>query len=91
MQRCSSPEPELKAKGTRVVAVLPVQTDTKLATQMPDPKVKPSEVAVETLDALDAGLDEVFPGEPTKIAAQRFKADPAAVQAMLAQRTHSLA
>jgi hypothetical protein len=35
-----------------------------------------------------SGLEQVFPGEPTKIAAQRFKADPAALQAMLSQRVH---
>jgi len=74
---------ELKGKGTRVVAVLPVQTDTKMGAALPDPKVKPSEVAVEALDALEAGLDEVFPGEPSKGAAKAFKADPAAVQAQL--------
>jgi short-subunit dehydrogenase len=82
---------ELKASGTQVVAVLPVQTDTKLAVQMPDPKVKPSEVAIETLDALESGLDEVFPGEPSKKAAQFFKADPSALQANLAQRVHAVA
>jgi short-subunit dehydrogenase len=82
---------ELKEKGTQVIAVLPVQTDTKLAVQMPDPKVKPSEVAIETLDALESGLDEVFPGEPSKKAAQVFRADPAALQATLAQRVRPVA
>jgi hypothetical protein len=37
------------------------------------------------------GLEQAFPGEPTKIAAQRFKADPAALQAMLSQRFHPVA
>jgi short-subunit dehydrogenase len=82
---------ELKANGTRVIAVLPVQTDTKLAVQLPDPKVKPSEVAIETLDALETGLEEVFPGEPSKKAAEFFKADPAALQATLAQRVRPVA
>ena len=36
-------------------------------------------------------LFEVFPGGPTKIAAQRFKADPAALQEMLSQRVHPIA
>jgi hypothetical protein len=46
---------------------------------------------MQALDALDCDLEEVFPGEPTKIAAQRFKADPAALQAMLSQRVHPVA
>ncbi|MBV8968715.1 MAG: hypothetical protein JO331_06575 [Verrucomicrobia bacterium] len=47
---------ELKNKGTQVIGFLPVQTDTKLAAQVPDPKVKTSEVAAETLDGLENGL-----------------------------------
>lgn len=82
---------ELKGKGTRVVAVLPVQTETRMASALPDPKVKPSEVAVESLDALDSGLEEVFPGAPSKGAADAFKADPAAVQANFAKLVHPLA
>jgi hypothetical protein len=66
--------------SAQVVAVMPVQTDTKLGALMPEPKLRPSQVAVEALDALDSGLEEVFPGEPTKIAAQCFKADPAALR-----------
>ena len=58
---------------------------------MPEPKLRPSQVAVEALDAVDSGPEEVFPGELSKMAHQRFKTDPAAVQAMLSQRFHSVA
>ena len=57
---------ELKPKGTQVVTVMPVQTETKLVVLMPEPKLRPSQVAVEALDALNSGLEEVFTGEPTK-------------------------
>jgi short-subunit dehydrogenase len=82
---------ELKEKGTRVIAILPVQTDTKLGATLPDPKVQPGEVASEALDALESGLDEVFPGAPSKGAATAFKADPAAVQASLSEMVRPLA
>ena len=74
---------ELKERGTRVIAVLPVQVDTRMGAGLPDPKVKPSEVAIEALDAIESGQDEVFPGEPSKGVDAAFKADPAAVQAQL--------
>jgi short-subunit dehydrogenase len=82
---------KLKSTGTHVVAVMPVQADTKLGGLMPEPKLRPSQVAVEALDAVDSGPEEVFPGELSKMAHQRFKTDPAAVQAMLSQRFHSVA
>ena len=74
---------ELKGKGTRVIAVLPVQVDTPMGALLPEPRVKPTEVAAEALDAVESGLEEVFPGKPTKMAAAAFKADPSAVQAQL--------
>ena len=49
--------------SAQVVAVMPVQTETKLVVLMPEPKLRPSQVAVEALDALDSRLEEVFPGE----------------------------
>jgi len=39
---------------------------TRLTALMPEPKLRPSQVAVEALDALNSGLEEVFTGEPTK-------------------------
>jgi NAD(P)-dependent dehydrogenase (short-subunit alcohol dehydrogenase family) len=79
---------ELKGRGTRVIAVLPVQVDTPMGAALPEPRVKPTEVAVETLDAVESGLEEVFPGKPTKMAAAAFKADPAAMQAQFLPMVH---
>jgi len=81
---------ELKTRGSRVLAVLPVQVDTPLGASMPDPKLKPSEVAIHTLDALEAGQDEVFPGALSEGAAAAFKADPAGLQAKLATMVHAI-
>ena len=67
---------ELKAKGTRVIAVLPVQVDTPMGAALPEPKVKPAEVAAEALDALETGLEEVFPGQPSKEAAPASRLIP---------------
>ena len=78
-------------QGTRVMVVMPVQTDMMMGTARPDPKVKPREVAAEALDAPASGLDEVFPGAPSKRAANAFKADPAAVQAQLSAMVHPVA
>lgn len=81
---------ELKTRGSHVLAVLPVQVDTPLGAAMPDPKLKPSEVAIHTLDALEAGHDEVFPGALSEGAAAAFKADPAGLQAKLATMVHAI-
>jgi hypothetical protein len=45
------------------------------------PKVTPEEAAAATLDALEAGEDEFFPGELSRNAALGFEADPKGLQA----------
>jgi len=81
---------ELKSRGSQVLAVLPVQVDTPLGKSMPDPKLTPNEVAVHTLNALEAGQDEVYPGALSEGAAAAFKADPAGLQAKLATMVHAI-
>lgn len=81
---------ELKPKGTRVVAVLPVQTDTPMAAALPEPKVKPAEVAIETLNAIESGQEEVYPGVPSKSVAEAFKSNPLAVQQQFSSFVHAL-
>lgn len=81
---------ELKARGVTVVGVMPVQVDTEMGKALPEPRVKPSEVACEALDALEAGQDEVYPGAPSQGAAQAFKSDPAGIQAQLAGMVHRI-
>ncbi|WP_088344736.1 MULTISPECIES: SDR family NAD(P)-dependent oxidoreductase [Rhodomicrobium] len=72
---------ELAAKGTTVMAVMPVQIETEMGRNLPEPRLAPAEVAADTFDALEAGLNEVFPGQLSKKAAEAFAADPKAIQA----------
>src|SRR6202047_3315158 len=81
---------ELKPRGVQVVGVLPVQTDTPAYSPLPEPKLKPEEVASGTLDALEAGEDEVFPGALSRGAAESFKSNPAALQAHLSTTVHAI-
>ncbi len=81
---------ELKPRGVQVLGVLPVQVDTPLGAPLPEPKLTPADVATGTLDALEAGADEVFPGALSEGAAQAFRNDPAALQANLATAVHSI-
>jgi short-subunit dehydrogenase len=81
---------ELKPRGVQVVGVLPVQTDTPAYAPLPEPKLKPEEVASFTLDGLEAGEDEVFPGPLSQGAADYFKQDPAALQARMSTVVHAI-
>ncbi|WEZ82906.1 SDR family NAD(P)-dependent oxidoreductase [Rhizobium sp. 32-5/1] len=72
---------ELKAQGTEVVAAMPVQVETDMGRELPEPRLQPIEVVSETLDAVEAGQQEVFPGELTRNTAAAFAADPKGVQA----------
>jgi short-subunit dehydrogenase len=82
---------ELNARGVRVLAVMPVQVDTPMGAPLPEPKLTPLEVASDTLSALEAGVDEVFPGELSRGVAQTFKSNPDAVQAHMANMVHAIA
>jgi short-subunit dehydrogenase len=81
---------ELKPRGVQVLGVLPVQVDTPLGAPLPEPKLTPAEVASGTLDALEAGAEEVFPGKLSEGAAQAFKSDPERLQANLARAVHEI-
>jgi short-subunit dehydrogenase len=81
---------ELKPRGVQVVGVLPVQTDTPAYSPLPEPKLKPEEVAAGTLDGLEAGEEEVFPGALSRGAADAFKNDPAALQAHMSKVVHAI-
>jgi len=82
---------ELKTRGVQVLAVMPVQVDTAMGAALPEPRLTPSEVASDSLSALEAGEDEVFPGELSRGAAQAFKNDPAGLQAHMANLVHAIA
>ena len=81
---------ELNGRGVQVLGVLPVQVDTAMGAAMPEPRLTPADVATDTLDALEAGEDEVFPGALSQGAAQAFRADPAGLQAQMAGLVHAI-
>jgi short-subunit dehydrogenase len=81
---------ELKARGVQVLGVLPVQVDTPLGAPLPEPKLTPQDVAIGMLDALEAGHEEVFPGELSKGAAEAFAKDARGLQARMASVVHAI-
>ena len=72
------------------MGVLPVQTNTPAYAPLPEPKLKPAEVAAGTLDGLEAGEQEVFPGALSRGAADVFRSDPAALQARMSMVVHAI-
>jgi NAD(P)-dependent dehydrogenase (short-subunit alcohol dehydrogenase family) len=52
---------ELATQGTRVVGVFPGPVDTAMAEGVPLDKVPPIEVAKATLNAIEQGVEEVYP------------------------------
>ncbi len=76
---------ELAAQGTKVIAVMPVQVDTDMGRDLPEPRLTPQEVVSEALDAVESGLEEVFPGELTRRSADAFAKDPKGVQAYMSK------
>ena len=81
---------DLKPRGVQVVGAMPVQTDTPAYAPLPEPKLKPEEVASDTLDAREAGEEEVFPGALSRGAAESFRGNPAALQAHLSTMVHTI-
>jgi short-subunit dehydrogenase len=81
---------ELKPRGVQVLGVMPVQTDTAAFAPLPEPKLKPEDVASGTLDALEAGEEEVFPGALSRGAAEAFRSNPAALQARMSTIVHAI-
>jgi short-subunit dehydrogenase len=81
---------ELKPRGVQVIGVMPVQTDTAAYAPLPEPKLTPAEVASGTLDGLEAGEDEVFPGALSRGAAEAFKSNPAGLQSHLSTMVHAI-
>ncbi len=81
---------ELKARGALVVGVLPVQVDTDMGQALPEPRLTTQEVVDDSLDAVEAGIEEVFPGELSRNVAAQFAANPQAVQAHLSAKAHPI-
>ncbi len=71
---------ELAAQGTAVVGVMPGAVDTDMTAGVDIPKMQPAEVVSAALDALEAGIEEVYPGDMATGVAQGLAADPKAVE-----------
>ena len=76
---------ELASQGTLVLAVMPGAVDTDMSRDFPPPKMPPSEVAEQTLDALEDGLEELYPGEMASDVAKNLEMDAKGVEKGFAQ------
>lgn len=75
----------LASQKTLVIAVMPGTVDTTLAKDWPDPKVAPSEVARETVEAIENGVEDVYPGEQAKQISAQQLSDPKGVEKYMAR------
>jgi NAD(P)-dependent dehydrogenase (short-subunit alcohol dehydrogenase family) len=76
---------QLAQQGTLVIAVMPGAVDTDMTKDFPPPKIPPLEVAKAVLDAIEAGMEEIYPGDMAQGIAQRLAADPKGVEKELAR------
>jgi len=76
---------ELAKQGTLVVAVMPGAVDTEMERNFPPPKLPPADAARAALDAVESGLEEVYPGDMATGMSQGLAADPKAVEKDLAK------
>lgn len=71
---------ELARQGTQVLGAMPGAVDTRMTAGFPGPKSAPAEIAYEILDALEADLDEVYPGAMAKQVMDAFTRDRRAIE-----------
>ncbi len=71
---------ELKKQGTRVIAVMPGAVDTRMTAILPPPKMNPADVATAALAAIEAGTEEVYPGDMAQGVSAGLAQDPKAVE-----------
>jgi NAD(P)-dependent dehydrogenase (short-subunit alcohol dehydrogenase family) len=71
---------ELAKQHTRVVAVMPGAVDTDMERDFEGPKEKPADVASASLQSLEEGAEEVYPGGMAQSVSQGLAKDPKAVE-----------
>ena len=71
---------ELAKQKTLVIGVMPGAVDTDMARGFQGPKDPPIDVANAVLDAVESGMDDVYPGGMAQGVAAGLKADPKAVE-----------
>jgi peptide/nickel transport system ATP-binding protein len=76
---------ELAGQGTLVVGVMPGACDTDMERNFPPPKLAPSEAARIALEAVESGIEDVYPGDMATGLSQGLAAAPKAVEKDLAK------
>jgi NAD(P)-dependent dehydrogenase (short-subunit alcohol dehydrogenase family) len=71
---------ELKAQGTRVIGVMPGAVETRMTEILPPPKMNPADVARAALAAVEAGTEDVYPGDMAQGVAAGLAQDAKAVE-----------
>ena len=64
---------------------MPGTVDTDMMRMVDGPKMAPSAVVAATLDAIERGVEDVYPGEMAAELARGLAADPKAVERELAR------
>ena len=64
---------------------MPGAINTDLSRNFPPPKIPPAKVAEQTLDALEAGEEELYPGDMATGVSQGLNPDAKAVEKRFAQ------
>jgi len=75
---------ELARQGTLVVGVMPGAVDTRMTAGVDIPKATPQAIAKEVLDAVEAGTEDVYPGDMAKDVIKAFMADMKAIEKQFA-------
>lgn len=75
---------ELAKQGTVVIGVMPGAVDTDMTRDLPPPKMAPVDVVRAALDAVEAGTEDVYPGDMAGGVAKGLAADPKAVEKQFA-------
>ncbi|MBI1774810.1 MAG: SDR family oxidoreductase [Proteobacteria bacterium] len=71
---------ELAQQGTLVIGIMPGACDTEMERNFPPPKLAPAEAARAALDAVEAGAEDVYPGDMAAGISQGLAADPKAIE-----------
>lgn len=78
---------ELAGQGVDVVAVMPGFVDTDMTARIDVPKIRVEDVVAATIQALEAGDEDVYPGDQAAEIAQAFFEDPKMLEKQMAQRS----
>jgi len=75
---------ELGPKGVSVIGVYPGPVDTDMAAEITWPKETPQQVAREILDAVESGVDDVFPDDMARDIQRQYGEEPKKLELSMA-------